>query len=233
MSRLRRGPSWGPSTKSCRAGSGEARVAPGRGDCPLRRFRAEPCCGGSSPANVLHFLVKGHALRRLQETSGGRAPSPPSATVPSSSIYHTRCPKVHKEKWGLGLGSVPPGPMCLPGELPAGTWASVPVTQAHTCSARRWGYRVLCAWSKAPWGRHRQGHGWRRGRLRPPSAHAGRVFPLHLGPRGPARLLRLPLSPTPQRPGSPSGGAWVALRRPRSRRLQLQLGSGRPVSRFS
>lgn len=100
MSRLRRGPSWGPSTKSCRAGSGEARVAPGRGDCPLRRFRAEPCCGGSSPANVLHFLVKGHALRRLQETSGGRAPSPPSATVPSSSIYHTRCPKVHKEKWG-------------------------------------------------------------------------------------------------------------------------------------
>lgn len=102
MSRLRRGPSWGPSTKSCRAGSGEARVAPGRGDCPLRRFRAEPCRGGSSPANVLHFLVKGHAVRRLQETSGGRAPSPPSATVPSSSIYHTRCPKVHKEKWGVG-----------------------------------------------------------------------------------------------------------------------------------
>lgn len=93
MSRLRRGPSWGPSTKSCRAGSGEARVAPGRGDCPLRRFRAEPCRGGSLPANVLH---------RLQETSGGRAPSPPSATVPSSSIYHTRCPKVHKEKWGVG-----------------------------------------------------------------------------------------------------------------------------------
>lgn len=102
MSRLRRGPSWGPSTKSCRAGSGEARVAPGRGDCPLPRFRAEPCRGGSSPANVLHFLVKGHALRRLQETNGGRAPSPPSATVPSSSIYHTRCPKVHKEKWGVG-----------------------------------------------------------------------------------------------------------------------------------